>query len=59
MDTYSKRPKVKDFVDELHKECEAVMERYPLLKCLGYGALDRAEAIVEYIRLIDNHKQGN
>lgn len=47
--TISPAAQTQAFVDE----CEAVYNRYPLLKCLGWKAENHYSAIAEYINLID------
>lgn len=47
--TISPAAQTQTFVDE----CEAVYNRYPLLKCLGWKAENHSSAIAEYINLID------
>ena len=51
--TYAKPAKVTDHLDSIQKECESVMDRYPLLRCLSGYRNDKA-AIAQYVNLIDN-----
>ena len=51
--TYAKPAKVTDHLDSIQKECEGVMDRYPLLRCLSGYRNDKA-AIAQYVNLIDN-----
>lgn len=50
---YAKPAKVTDHLDSIQKECESVMDRYPLLRCLSGYRNDKA-AIAQYVNLIDN-----
>ena len=52
---YAKPAKVTDHLDSIQKECESVMDRYPLLRCLSGYRNDKA-AIAQYVNLIDNQQ---
>lgn len=53
--TYAKPAKITDHLDSIQKECESVMDRYPLLRCLNGYRTNKA-AVAQYVNLIDNNR---
>lgn len=52
---YVKPTKIEQFVQTINKECDSVLDRYPLLKSINSYRADR-DAIAHYINLIDNNQ---
>jgi len=55
LNKYGRPTKIEQFVTSIQKECDSVLNRYPLLKSMNSYRVDR-DAVTQYINLIDNNQ---